>query len=262
MKKLISLLVSVILVMLTCVTASAAGLAKFNITLVSETDKQAVVTVDFNGGTGFSGFDFEVDLNSERVEIVKAERGEGLKAFQAQADAALAEINPDTDPVKATVALIPAYRNIENKDLFVITLKKLSADPLTNDDFKIIITNCVDASLQPIETSLTTDLQGVASDDTTTDVTSTESTEASTDASTSANTSEITDAVEGTSGDEVEIEPNAPDAEEVPDEKDNGSKGIVVAIASVVFVAVVGGITYVVLKKKKTPESENGNEEE
>lgn len=261
MKKLISLLVSVILVMLTCVTASAAGVAKFNITLVYETDSQAVVSVDFNGGTSFSGFDFEVKLDETRVEVTGAEKGKGLLDCMQQADISLAEINPDSKPVKATMAIVPAYRNIENKDLFVITLKKLSPEPISYKDFTIVITNCVDSSLQPVETSLTTDLQGAASDGTTSAVTSTNSTEASTDASTSADAPEFTNAIEGTSGEMIEIEPNAPDAEEeVNDEKDNGSKGIVIAVASVVFIAAVGGISYVVLKKKKSPD--DGNEEQ
>ncbi len=255
MKKFISLLVSLVLVMLTMVTASAEGMAKFNITLVSETDKQAVVSIDFNGGTSFSGFDFEVKLNKERVEVVSAEKGEGFNTFRDQADAAFAEINPASDPVKATMAVIPAYRNVDSKSLFVITLKKLSKEPLTNDDFKIIVTNCVDSSLEMIETSVTTDIQGTSISMSTTD------TAAPSEATDEITSSQVTDEIESFTnglteemGEVIDIED-----EETDENKDNGSKGVIIAVVSVAFVAVVGAVTLIVMKKKKSPE--NGNEE-
>lgn len=251
MKKIMSLIVSVVLVMLTCVTASAEGLAKFNITLVSETDKQAVVTIDFNGGTSFSGFDFEVKLNKERVEVVSAEKGKGFEAYRGQADAAFAEINPEADPVKGTMAIIPAYRNIESKDLFVITLKKLSEEPLTNDDFKIIVTNCVDASLAAIDTSVTTDLQGAAVSSTSApDETTSDSASVKTEDEIQSSTNDITE----NSGEVIDVE-----NEENTSVKDNKSKDIIIAAVAVAFVAAVGVVTVVVMKKKKSPD--DGNEE-
>ncbi|MBR6531721.1 MAG: hypothetical protein IKT61_04405 [Clostridia bacterium] len=269
MKRFFALIVSAVIVILSCVTASAAGLAKFNITLVSETDKQAVVTIDFNGGTGFSGFDFDVITDEKRVEVVSAENGKGFSAFQKQANAAFALINPDSVPVKGTMVVMPAYRNIgENKDLYVITLKKLTKEPLSYKDFSIEITNCIDSNYNIIETSLTTDLQGTVQDEpSSSSVNSTEAPENSTDASTDTQNPEFTNSVEGTSGEVIDIEPNAPDAEEIPedtldddsDNKKDGTKGIIIAVAAVVLVAAAGGITAVVMKKKKSPE--NGNEE-
>lgn len=258
MKKIITILVSVLFVILTMVTASADGMSKFNITLVSETDKQAVVSIDFNGGTNFSGFDFEVKLNKERVEVVSAEKGEGFNTFRDQADAAFAEINPDSDPVKATMAVIPAYRNVDSKSLFVITLKKLSKEPLTNDDFKIVVTNCVDSSLAMIETSVTTDLQGESVSVSTTDtVSSSEATDEKTSAKSDDEIEYFTNGLTEDMGEVIDIEDEEND--ENKDDKDNSPKGIIIAVVSVVFVAAVGGVTVLVMKKKKSPES--GNEE-
>ncbi|MBQ8574999.1 MAG: hypothetical protein IJ447_03005 [Clostridia bacterium] len=268
MKKIISLVISVVLVMLTVVTSSAASLAKFNITLVSETDKQAVVTIDFNGGTGFSGFDFDVQLDSKRVEVVSAENGKGFLNFQKQASAAFALINPDSTPVKGTMVAMPAYRNVEDsKDLFVITLKKLSKEPLTNDDFKIVITNCVDSNYNIIETSLTTDLQGVGADDTTSSAVAPSTTpdEVSSTSVYPTEEPEFTNAIEGTSGEVIDAENGTTDEmvqnENGGEKDDSNSKGIIIAVVAVVFVAAVAVVAVIVMKKKKSPEDINDKSE-
>lgn len=268
MKKLISLVISVVMVMLTVVTASAANVAKFNITLVSETDKEAVVSIDFNGGTGFSGFDFDVQLDSKRVEVVSAENGKGFLNFQKQASAAFALINPDSNPVKGTMVAMPAYRNVEDsKELFVITLKKLSKEPLTNDDFKIVITNCVDSNYNIIETSLTTDLQGTVASDTTSSAVAPSTTpdEVSSTSVSSTEEPEFTNLIEGTSGEVIDAENGTTDEmvqnENGEEKDDSNSKGIIIAVVAVVFVAAVAVGTVIVMKKKKTNEAATDNSE-
>ncbi len=271
MKKIISVILSFALIAITAVTASAAGIAKFNINLVSETDKEAVVSIDFEGGTAFSGLDFEVIFDSKRVKIISAEKGNGFDKFSDQSDAAFAMINKDINPAKATLVTVTPFRVVEGKDLFVIKLKKLSKETLSNNDFKIVITNCIDGSQQVIKTSVTTDLQGAASSQTTTSQAAAPSQSQGKKPAAQASTSSISSS-SSTPAVAVEepiytngIEPDsevidteneiAEQKEEETKDTDFSGKTVVVITGALVFVALAVAISIVLIKKKK-PEIE------
>ncbi|MBQ5591820.1 MAG: hypothetical protein IIU80_02640 [Clostridia bacterium] len=262
MKKFFALIVSVVLVIMTCVTASAESVANFNITLVSETDSEAVVTLDFNGGTGFSGLDFDMTVDSKRVKVTGAEKGAGFANFEKQAGTAFALININADPIKATVLTLNAFRIVDGKELFKITLKKLTKDKLDSDDLVIDITNCVDAAQQPIKVSLTTDLQG----DKTEAPTSASSAVAPTDKTvvsvtdpTDATEQVLTNSIDGTSGELIDAE-DPSDTEAATEEvgtqtqQENNGKNNLPIIIAVVAVVLVGAavVAVIVIKKKKS----------
>lgn len=261
MKKILSLALSVFLVMLTCITVSAESVANFNITLVSETDSQAVITFDFNGGTGFSGLDFDMTVDSSKVKVVSAEKGAGFANFEKQGGTAFALININATPIKATALTLNSFRVVDGKDIFKITLKKLTKEKLDSDDVVINITNCVDSAQQPIKASLTTDLQGEKNETPSSSaaVAPTDATEAPSSVPTDATDTQFTNSIDGTSGEVIDIE-NPSDSEEInedtPDENDGdnekNSKGIIIAVCAVAFVAVVGAVVIVVMKKKKS----------
>lgn len=265
MKKFFALIISVVFVMLTCVTASAESVANFNITLVSETDTQAVITIDFDGGTGFSGLDFDMKVDSKKVKVTGAEKGTGFANFEKQAGTAFALININADPIKATALTLNSFRVVDGKDIFKITLKKLTKDKLDSDDVVIDITNCVDSAQQPIKVSLTTDLQGDKNENPTSSsaVAPTDAPDVSSTAPTDTDDPAFTNAISGTSDEVIDVE-NPIDGEDVSDEttdENNGEneknpKGIIIAVCAVLFVAVVGVATVVIMKKKKSTNEE------
>lgn len=265
MKKFFALIISVVFVMLTCVTASAESIANFNITLVSETDTQAVITVDFEGGTGFSGLDFDMKVDSKKVKVTGAEKGAGFANFEKQAGTAFALININADPIKATALTLNSFRVVDGKDIFKITLKKLTKDKLDSDDVVIDITNCVDSAQQPIKVSLTTDLQGEKNENPTSSsaVAPTDAPDVSSTAPTNMDDPAFTNAISGTSDEVIDVE-NPIDGEDVSDEttdenndeNEKNPKGIIIAVCAVVFVAVVGVATVVIMKKKKSTNEE------
>lgn len=265
MKKFFALIISVVFVMLTCVTASAESVANFNITLVSETDTQAVITIDFDGGTGFSGLDFDMKVDSKKVKVTGAEKGAGFSNFEKQAGTAFALININADPIKATALTLNSFRVVDGKDIFKITLKKLTKDKLDSDDVVIDITNCVDSAQQPIKVSLTTDLQGDKNENpaSSSAVAPTDAPDVSSTAPTDMDDPAFTNAISGTSDEVIDVE-NPIDGEDVSDEttgENNGEneknpKGIIIAVCAVAFVAVVGVATVVIMKKKKSTNEE------
>ena len=147
MKKLISLIIAVVMAFCMLVPSFAADKAKFGVTVVSEDDSTAVVSVDYNGGSTFNCLDFEVKL-SGRLKVEKCENGAGLRNFKIYVDdlntddATLSSFNKDSNPVAFTFATTADFKAVNGKDLLVITLKKTTADKLTADDVKLTVTNC------------------------------------------------------------------------------------------------------------------------
>ncbi len=252
MKKLLSLILAVVLIALGAVTASAESIAKFNVNLISETAKEAVISIDFEGGTAFCALDIEIKFDDTRVKISKAEKGAGLNAFTEKEGTSFALINKDINPVKATMVSLSPFRVVDGKDLFVITVKKLSKEALSSDDFEVIVTNCADSSERNITPSVTTDLQGEAKTELSTTTTTAPS-----------STSEVSDATdEPTYTNAVEPDTETIDVEDtsenLPDEKNDEPQdkpNTVVIIAGVgVFLAVAAAVVAVVsVKKKKSP---------
>lgn len=143
MKKIVSIVVAVATVLCLGICSFAANNAKFGVTVVSENDKTAVVSIDYNGGASFNALDFEVKL-SNKVKVEKCEKGAGFNNFMLsiQSNNTVLSFNPDSNPVKFGFAALDAFKIVKGKDLLVLTLKKNSAEKLTPNDVKLTVTNC------------------------------------------------------------------------------------------------------------------------
>lgn len=147
MKKIISIILAAVTALCLFIPALAAENSRFGVTVVSENDTKAVVSIDFNGGTAFNCLDFEVEL-SNRVSVTDCSNGAGLRNFKIYVgdlgtqDATLSNFNKDSNPIKFTFATTIGFKAVNGKDLLVITLKKDTADKLTSKDVKLTVTNC------------------------------------------------------------------------------------------------------------------------
>ena len=232
MKKILCLIFACVLIMLSAVTASAENVSKFNLKIATEDDTQAVLILDFDGGTPFSGLDFNVVVNEKKAKVASIVDGQGLVNFKVQAEAAVSQSNIESNPAMVTAAMIPAYRNVDGSDLFKITITKLEKEKLTSEDVVIEVTNCVDNYFNPIKASVTTDLVKPIEPGSTTEVSTTDLTE---------NTSEAETDKQELTENETQSEEKAP------------NKTAIIIICVVAAVVVVGGAgaAFVVIKKKK-----------
>ena len=245
MRRILCLISVCVLLVLSVVTASAENVSKFNLKRVSEDDTQAVLILDFDGGTPFSGLDFNVVVNEKKAKVASIVDGQGLVNFKVQAEAAVSQSNVESTPAMVTAAMIPGYRNVDGSDLFKITITKLEKEKLTAKDVVIEITNCVDNNFQPIKASVTTEL-GEATEAEKSTVASTVTDKTETDSTTEASTTDLT---ENTS--EAETDKQEASENEAQDEKKTSDKTVVIIICVVAAVAVAGGAAFVVIKKKK-----------
>ena len=242
MKKILCLIFACVLIMLSAVTASAENVSKFNLKLVTEDDTQAVLILDFDGGTPFSGLDFNVVVNEKKAKVASIVDGQGLVNFKVQAEAAVSQSNIESNPAMVTAAMIPGYRNVDGSDLFKITITKLEKEKLTSKDVVIEVTNCVDNNFQPIKASVTTELgKGTEAEKSTEASSATDKTEP--DSTTEVSTTDLT---ENTS----EAETDKQETEEKDNEKASNKTAIII-ICVVIAVAVAGSVAFVVIKKKK-----------
>ena len=242
MKKILYLIFACVLIMLSAVTASAENVSKFNLKLVTEDDTQAVLILDFDGGTPFSGLDFNVVVNEKKAKVASIVDGQGLVNFKVQAEAAVSQSNIESNPAMVTAAMIPGYRNVDGSDLLKITITKLEKEKLTSEDVVIEVTNCVDNNFQPIKASVTTELgKGTEAEKSTEASSATDKTEP--DSTTEVSTTDLT---ENTS----EAETDKQETEEKDNEKAPNKTAIII-ICVVIAVAVAGSVVFVVIKKKK-----------
>ncbi len=263
MKRILCLVFVCALLMLSAITVSAESVSNFNLTLVSQTDSQAVLTFDFAGGTSFSALDFDVKVNDAKVKVIDIEESDGLFNFRKQATV-ISQSNVDVNPAKVTAAMIPGYRNVNGKDLFKITVKKLTKDNLTADDITIVITNCADDKYNLIGTSITSDLPKAGGQGSTdvdsgneglTGATDTDNSISATD-TTSTSVQIVTDA----EGNTIYAEANRPadgettqETEKTAVEKKNDKATVIIICA--VSAVVVGGAAVaavLIIKKKKS----------
>lgn len=143
MKRLISVILAVVTVLCMDVCAFAAENARFGVTVVSENDKTAVISIDYNGGAAFNALDFEVKI-SDKVELQNCEKGTGFNNFMLsiQSNNTVLSFNPETNPIKFGFAALDAFKVIKGKDLLVLTLKKKTSAKLTSNEVKLTVTNC------------------------------------------------------------------------------------------------------------------------
>lgn len=232
MKKIFCLISVCVLLLLSAVTASAENVSKFNLKRVSEDDTQAVLILDFDGGTPFSGLDFNVVVNEKKAKVASIIDGQGLVNFKAQAEAAVSQSNIESNPAMVTAAMIPGYRNVDGSDLFKITITKLEKEKLTSEDVVIEVTSCVDNYFNPIKASVTTDLVKPTEPESTTEVSTTDLTE---------NTSEAETDKQELTENETQSEEKAP----------NKTAIIIICVVAAVVVMGGAGAAFVVIKKKK-----------
>lgn len=148
MKKFISVIIALVIAAALCVPAFAASeKASFLVNVLSESDTEAMVSIDYNGGKSFNCLDFKVKL-SDRVSIKNCSNGAGLINYKIYvldlktSDVTVSSFNDDTNPIKFTFASTIEFKVVNGKDLMTITLNKSSAAKLTADDVKLTVTNC------------------------------------------------------------------------------------------------------------------------
>lgn len=212
---------------------------------VSEDDTQAVLILDFDGGTPFSGLDFNVVVNEKKAKVASIVDGQGLVNFKVQAEAAVSQSNIESNPAMVTAAMIPGYRNVDGSDLFKITITKLEKEKLTSEDVVIEVTNCVDNNFQPIKASVTTELgKGTEAEKSTEASSATDKTEP--DSTTEVSTTDLTENTSEAETDKQELTEN-----ETQSEEKAPNKTAIIIICVVIAVAVAGSVAFVVIKKKK-----------
>lgn len=164
MKRIISVLLVLIMAAGLCVSAFAANeTAGFLVNILSESDTEAMVSIDYNGGQSFNSLDFEVKL-SERVALKSCANGAGLRNFKIyvsdleSGDLTLSSFNKDNNPIKFTFATTLMFKAVNGKDLLTLTITKKSAAKLTADDVMLTVTNCgvseADGSTANVKTSV------------------------------------------------------------------------------------------------------------
>ena len=149
MKKIVSIIIAAVMAFCLCLPAFAAQSATFAVNVVSESNTRAIVSIDYEGGAAFNCLDFEVKL-SKRLSVEKCATGAGLRNFKIYAEdnyedlngQVITSFNKDINPMKFTYISLAGFKAVNGKDLWVITLNKLSADKLTSDDVKLTVTNC------------------------------------------------------------------------------------------------------------------------
>lgn len=268
MKKFLSLFLTFAFAFMLALPCFAASAARFNINLVSESNTEAVISIDYEGGTAFACFDAELKYNDKKLKATEAYDGDGGLAFAkaAKMDGGLivTAINPETNPIKAMLATTVEYKNVDGKDIFVVKFKKLVKEKLTGSDVSLVFTNCMNSERVVINTEVTSSLagRGEAVESTAQNPSApTKSENTAQQPSSEAapvNTEDKTDSqpVDEGSSEASKGEASSDKTAEIKDEKPLGNKKIiVVASAAAVMVAViVVGCIYVVKKTKNNEE--------
>jgi len=158
MKRVISLIMALALMLTMAVTAFASETVKFSVNVVSESNTEAVVTIDYEGGPGYNALDMTVSFSS-RISIVEAKKGEALKTFLSENENAISSSNIKDNTVVTAYASIDPFKATGGKDLYRISIKKSSADKLKKSDVKLTVSNCgtlkSDGDVQTLTTSVT-----------------------------------------------------------------------------------------------------------
>lgn len=270
MKKFASIFISLIMIFALCVPALAANeTANFLVNVISESDSQAFISIDYNGGQTFNCLDFEVKL-SERVSVKSCVNGAGLRNFKIYVDdlnsdaLTISSCNKDGNPIKFTFASTLGFKVVNGKDILTLTLTKNSAAKLTSDDVKLTITNCGisadDLSTKDIKTSV---VQIGNKESSTTLKSPDQVGTAAEKTSTPAPVGEVTSATQETtlSNDEtsssVESSELTPADEKTETEQNDSSskkKIIIIAAAALCLVVVIAATVIYIAKKTKNEE--------
>lgn len=257
MKKLISVFVCLVMVLsLLPVTVLAADEIDFTLRIKEETDNELTLTLDYDGGTGFSALDIEISFDKIRLELKSCEKGDGYTAFEKYLEkngaASICSINQESNPVKVAVANTLGFKAVDGKKS-VLTLKfaKVPGTKFAKEDVIFEFTNCQTASFTDIKVDFDYDLTApvtVAEE-------STDSTEypqqPSADNIEGEESSEIGNAVEENDASKSNGQNEAEQKEDEADNNKPNTKTVVIIIAVAVCVVGVAVVSIFKVKGKK-----------
>ena len=269
MKKLISVFICAIMVLsLLPFTASAADEINFTLRLKSETDNEVVLTLDYDGGTGFCALDADISYDRVRLELKSCEKGDGYAAFEKyledEGSSSISSINAKINPIKVSMANLLSFRAVGGKKS-VVTLKfaKVPGTKFAKNDVTVDFTNCQTETFTDIKVNFDYDLKQA--------VNVTEKTDA-TESSTEYPQQPSEDNIEGESDSEIGDTPEATENQDIADQgadtqgeneqanaddvttdgaKPDNTKLIVIIVAVAVVVLGAGAVAVVKLKGKK-----------
>lgn len=275
MKRFVSVLLTVLMIIMLAVPVFAADTAKFRINVVSETDNEISITIDYEGGATFSCYDYELKYNAKKLSVKTAFDGAGFDAFSKETKmnggAIISTINSNSNPIKGTCATTEPFKVVNGKDLAVINFKKLSSDKVSNSDISLVFTNCQTADFKDVKTVVESDLSGKTDGGASNPAdknTAADKTDAETDAAASKIQSTGKDNSEALSDDITDQTADtwhcvqdygtdtAENEDEIIDNEDgNSKKVIVVAAAAVCMLFIIAAVcVYIVKKAKKDDE--------
>ncbi len=253
MKKILCFISVLAVMMFSCVTASAVGETKFKLKLVSQSDTQAVLSFNHDGGSAVAALDFDVIVNESKLKVTKIADGDGLRNAKIQASAVIGTNNADKTPASVSLAMVPGYRNVNDSDMYVITVKKLVKGDISADDIEIKITNCENDQLEKNVTTVTEDFSASGNDTATEPSTgATNPSEGATDPSDGATKpSETPDNSSAATDTQSKPDEAKPENQENAEDKGINTTAIII-ICAVVVVAGGAAAAVVIIKKKKT----------
>lgn len=146
MKKTVSVFLTLLMLFALALPCFAENPAEFSINIISESDKELAVSVNYDGGSTFQNIDFELKYDYKKLKPTEAVDGDGLTEFiiytKKNSGNAISMINKDVNPIKGVMATTVPFKVVQGKDLFVIKFQKLSKAKATDGDLSLKITNC------------------------------------------------------------------------------------------------------------------------
>lgn len=256
MKKIVSVLICLVMVLsLIPFTVSAADEVKFTLRIQEETEKTVTLTLDYDGGTGFSALDFEVSFDRVRLQLKSCKKGAGYDAFEKELNenggGSLYSYNSNTNPLMFSIANIEPFRATDGeKDIVRMTFTKMPGIKFAKEDVTVEFTNCQTSEFKDIKVSFDYDMTVPASTAPQTSAeNSTEYPQQPSSDNVEDNDSEIGDPLNSSDSSAADEE-NSPQPQQ-EDDGDNDSSKTKTVIIIVATVVVLVGIAAVVLFKVK-----------
>lgn len=154
MKKTASILLTMLMLFALVLPCAAASPANFSMKIVSESDSEFVISLDYDGGSSFQNFDFELKYNEKKLKPKEAYDGDGSFAFQTYSkkngNPSISVVNKDINPIKCAFASTVPFKAVQGKDMFIFSFQKLSKDKIAKSDISFKFTTCQlnDANVQ------------------------------------------------------------------------------------------------------------------
>lgn len=275
MKKIISVLTAAVITFMLALPCFAAQTAKFNINVVSESDREIVVSVDYEGGAVVTSCDFELKYNAKKLSAVKISDGNGIKKFTEKVKenegAALSSYtslkqNPKANPIKYGFATTEPFNAPLGKDMMLVTFTKLSKGKTAKEDITVKFTNCTTNESVNVGTSVSSSIGSTSAEV----ATSVPASDTVTSAANKPDTTETSSALSeentvSTANTDISLTENASKTEqiteikeavsssepEIAEKTDNTRKIIIVAAAAVCLLIVIIAVCVYLSKKVK-----------